>query len=131
MLSASAESAATVLAQVRADVRPAIRKALAYGLLANLLMFTPTVYMLEVYDRVINSASLSTLVSLSVLTFGAFALLAVVDWVRGEILYQAQAAYSFSYNPSPLTLGAIAYLILFIPLVWLGRWVETRLAWKR
>ena len=37
----------------------------------------------------------------------------------GEILYQAQAGYSFSYNPSPLTLGAIAYLILFIPLVWL------------
>ncbi len=49
----------------------------------------------------------------------------------GEILYQAQAAYSFSYNPSPLTLGAIAYLILFVPLVWLGRWVETRFAWKR
>lgn len=49
----------------------------------------------------------------------------------GEILYQAQAGYSFSYNPSPLTLGAIAYLILFIPLVWLGRWVEGRFAWKR
>jgi polar amino acid transport system permease protein len=49
----------------------------------------------------------------------------------GEILYQAQAGYSFSYNPSPLTLGAIAYLILFIPLVWLGRWVEARFAWKR
>lgn len=49
----------------------------------------------------------------------------------GEILYQAQAGYSFSYNPSPLTLGAIAYLILFVPLVWLGRWVETRFAWKR
>ena len=49
----------------------------------------------------------------------------------GEILYQAQAGYAFSYNPSPLTLGAIAYLILFIPLIWLGRWVETRFAWKR
>lgn len=49
----------------------------------------------------------------------------------GEILYQAQAGYSFSYNPSPLTLGAIAYLILFIPVVWFGRWVETRFAWKR
>jgi polar amino acid transport system permease protein len=49
----------------------------------------------------------------------------------GEILYQAQTAYSFSYNPSPLTLGAIAYLILFIPVVWFGRWVETRFAWKR
>ena len=49
----------------------------------------------------------------------------------GEILYQAQTAYSFSYNPSPLTLGAIAYLILFIPVVWFGRWVEARFAWKR
>jgi polar amino acid transport system permease protein len=49
----------------------------------------------------------------------------------GEILYQAQSGYSFSYNPSPLTLGAIAYLILFIPVVYFGRWVETRFAWKR
>jgi polar amino acid transport system permease protein len=49
----------------------------------------------------------------------------------GEILYQSQTAYSFSYNPSPLTLGAIAYLILFIPVVSFGRWVETRFAWKR
>jgi polar amino acid transport system permease protein len=49
----------------------------------------------------------------------------------GEILYQAQTGYSFSYNPSPLTLGAIAYLILFIPVVWFGRWVETRFAWRR
>jgi polar amino acid transport system permease protein len=49
----------------------------------------------------------------------------------GEILYQAQSGYSFSYNPSPLTLGAAAYLVLFIPVVWFGRWVETRFAWKR
>ncbi|MEO8718207.1 MAG: amino acid ABC transporter permease [Burkholderiales bacterium] len=49
----------------------------------------------------------------------------------GEILYQAQTAYSFSYNPSPLLLGAVAYLILFIPVVYFGRWVETRFAWKR
>jgi His/Glu/Gln/Arg/opine family amino acid ABC transporter permease subunit len=49
----------------------------------------------------------------------------------GEILYQAQTGYAFSYNPSPLTLGAIAYLILFIPVVWFGRWVETRFTWKR
>jgi len=49
----------------------------------------------------------------------------------GEILYQAQSAYSFSYNPSPLLLGAAAYLILFIPVVWFGRWIETRFAWKR
>ncbi len=49
----------------------------------------------------------------------------------GEILYQAQAGFTFTYNPSPLTLGAIAYLVLFMPVVYLGRWVETRFAWKR
>lgn len=49
----------------------------------------------------------------------------------GEILYQAQSAYSFSYNPSPLLLGAVAYLILFVPVVSFSRWIETRFAWKR
>ena len=48
-----------------------------------------------------------------------------------EILGQASSAVSNSYNPSPLTLGAAAYLILFLPVVILGRWVETKFAWKR
>lgn len=48
-----------------------------------------------------------------------------------EILGQASSAVSNSYNPSPLTLGAAAYLVLFIPVVAFGRWVETRFAWKR
>ena len=38
---------------------------------------------------------------------------------------------SNSYNPSPLMMGAAAYLVLFFPVVVAGRWVETRFAWKR
>jgi polar amino acid transport system permease protein len=48
-----------------------------------------------------------------------------------EILSQATTAQSFAGNPSPLTLGAVAYLLLFVPFVVLGRWIETRFAWKR
>jgi len=48
-----------------------------------------------------------------------------------EILGMASSAVSNSYNPSPLTLGALAYLILFFPMVVFGRWLETRMAWKR
>ncbi|MDN3568116.1 amino acid ABC transporter permease [Paeniroseomonas aquatica] len=48
-----------------------------------------------------------------------------------DILGAAQAGVSFSFNPTPLTLGAIAYVVLFFPVVILGRWVETRFAWKR
>lgn len=43
-----------------------------------------------------------------------------------EILGAAQAGVSFSFNPTPLTLAAVAYLILFLPVVILGRWVERR-----
>jgi polar amino acid transport system permease protein len=48
-----------------------------------------------------------------------------------EILGMASSAVSNSYNPSPLTLGAGAYLVLFLPMVIFGRWLETRMAWKR
>jgi polar amino acid transport system permease protein len=48
-----------------------------------------------------------------------------------EILTQAVTGQSFSGNASPLTLGAAAYLILFVPFVVLGRFVETRFSWRR
>ncbi len=48
-----------------------------------------------------------------------------------DILSQASSGVSHSFNPSPLTLGALAYLILFVPVVIAGRWIETRFAWKR
>ena len=49
----------------------------------------------------------------------------------GEILNQATNAQSFSGNATPLMMGAIAYVILFIPVVVLGRFLETRFAWRR
>jgi polar amino acid transport system permease protein len=48
-----------------------------------------------------------------------------------EILGQASSAMSNSYNPSPLMMGAAAYIVLFFPVVVAARWVETRFAWKR
>ncbi|EDP66562.1 ABC polar amino acid transporter, inner membrane subunit [alpha proteobacterium BAL199] len=48
-----------------------------------------------------------------------------------EILMQAQTAQSFSGNATPLLLGALAYIVLFVPVVVLGRWLETRFAWGR
>jgi len=49
----------------------------------------------------------------------------------GEILNQATTAQSFSGNATPLMMGAIAYVILFIPVVVLGRFLETRFRWRR
>jgi polar amino acid transport system permease protein len=49
----------------------------------------------------------------------------------GEILNQATTAQSFSGNATPLMMGAIAYVILFIPVVVAGRFLESRFAWRR
>jgi polar amino acid transport system permease protein len=48
-----------------------------------------------------------------------------------EILNQATTAESFPLNATPLMMGAIAYLVLFVPVVIFGRYLETRFAWRR
>ena len=48
-----------------------------------------------------------------------------------EIINNATTAVSFLGNATPLMRGAIAYLILFAPIVALGSWIERRFAWRR
>lgn len=48
-----------------------------------------------------------------------------------EILNVSSTAESFVGNMTPLTLGAIAFLILFVPILAFGRWIETRFRWTR
>jgi len=48
-----------------------------------------------------------------------------------EIISQAQSAQSTAANPSPLTLGALLYLLIFAPLVVASRLVERRLGRRR
>ncbi|HUT49799.1 MAG TPA: ABC transporter permease subunit [Alphaproteobacteria bacterium] len=48
-----------------------------------------------------------------------------------EIMNEATTAVSFSGNASPLFVGALAYVMLFVPVVYLGRWIETRFAWRK
>ena len=47
-----------------------------------------------------------------------------------EILNQATSIQAQTANPSPLTLAAMAYLVLFLPLVVASRWVESRFSWR-
>lgn len=47
-----------------------------------------------------------------------------------EILSVSSSAQSFSGSAAPLTMGAIAYVVVFLPLVVLTRLLEHRFAWK-
>ena len=57
--------------------------------LANLLMLSPTIYMLQVFDRVLSSGSELTLVAVSLITLFLFAIMAVAEWLRGRVLVRA------------------------------------------
>ncbi|TAJ27386.1 MAG: type I secretion system permease/ATPase [Bosea sp. (in: a-proteobacteria)] len=62
---------------------------LAVGLfsaIVNVLMLTGSLYMLQVYDRVLPSRSVPTLVALSLIVAALFIMLGVFDWLRQRIL---------------------------------------------
>jgi len=60
-----------------------------FSMIANLLMLTPTLYMLQVYDRVLASQSELTLLVLSILTLFLFATMAFAEWMRSRLLVSA------------------------------------------
>ena len=57
-----------------------------FSMIANVLMLAPTLYMLQVYDRVMHSQSELTLIFLSLLTLFLFAIMAVAEWMRSRLL---------------------------------------------
>src|SRR6478672_7661884 len=52
----------------------------------NLLQLTTSVYMMQVFDRVLATRVLDTLVYLSIIAIGAVAVLAVLEAVRGKVM---------------------------------------------
>lgn len=60
-----------------------------FSMVANVLMLTPTLYMLQVYDRVLASQSELTLIAMSVLTLFLFAVMAFSEWMRSRLLVSA------------------------------------------
>jgi PrtD family type I secretion system ABC transporter len=54
--------------------------------MSNILMLTGAIFMLEIYDRVLPSRSVPTLVGLAILAAGLFAALGLLDLIRGRIL---------------------------------------------
>ncbi len=69
------------------EFTPAWRSAIVMSLVVGLLGFTSTAYMLEVYDRVVNSRSVMTLVMLTLVTFGAYAVMEFLEKIRSRLLW--------------------------------------------
>jgi ATP-binding cassette subfamily C protein len=76
----------------------------------NVLMLTSSIYMLQVYDRVLASRSVSTLIGLSVIALVAFLLQGALDGLRNRMLSRIGARFD------ELLSGRVYELITVLPL---------------
>ena len=60
-----------------------------FSLIISLLALAPTVYMLEVYDRVVNSRNSVTLLMLTILILMVYAMMEILEKVRASMLRSA------------------------------------------
>ena len=63
--------------------------AAVFSALVNLLYLTPTLYMMQVYDRVVPTGGLTTLVLVTAVAVFALAALGALDWLRGRLMLRA------------------------------------------
>jgi ATP-binding cassette subfamily C exporter for protease/lipase/ATP-binding cassette subfamily C protein EexD len=60
-----------------------------FSFIMNILMLTPAIYMLQIYDRVLVSRNMVTLVTYTILMLGLYLLLALIEWIRARMLVRA------------------------------------------
>lgn len=77
------------LRQTVMSLRPYFVRAAWFSVLSCLLILAPSGYMLEVYERVVNSRSHLTLAMLTLLVLGAYMLMEVLEWARAQIMHEA------------------------------------------
>lgn len=74
---------------LREAVQAARQSFIVVGLFSfaiNLIMLAPSIYMLQVYDRVVGSRSMSTLYLLTALLVIFLGVMGVLDWARADIM---------------------------------------------
>ncbi len=63
--------------------------AAVFSALVNILYLAPTLYMMQVYDRVVPTGGMDTLLLITVVAVFALATLAALDWLRTRLLIRA------------------------------------------
>ena len=64
-----------------------------FSIFVNALMLTGPIFMLQIYDRVLGSRSVETLVALALLVGFLFLMMGILDTVRGRILARVGAKF--------------------------------------
>lgn len=76
----------------------AFLSAAGFSLLINFLMIAPSIYMMQVYDRVVSTGNLSTLTMLTLILMVLFITMSALEWVRSQILVKVSTRLETMLN---------------------------------
>ena len=86
------------LSSALATCRNAFLSVALFSGMSNVLMLTGAIFMLEIYDRVLPSHSIPTLVALIILATALYAALGILDLIRSRILVRVGASLDQSIS---------------------------------
>jgi ATP-binding cassette subfamily C protein EexD len=91
-------SPASELAQAIRHCRHSFQSAALFSFFINVLMLMPSLYMMQVYDRVLGSNSIPTLLMLTLLALVLFITLGALEWIRSQILIRVSTRFDLLLN---------------------------------
>ena len=94
------------VAEAKKSMRSGFVAIAIFSLALNLLMLAGPLYMLQVYDRVLTSQSMETLIALSIILAGVFIVSGMLDFIRVRILNRLGSRFE-TLSAEPILFAAI------------------------
>ena len=94
-----ADTAPELRAVVSAS-RTAVMTAALFSLFMNLLLLVPSLYMLQVYDRVLSTGSVPTLLMLTLIATFLFIVFGGLEWLRSQVMIVASMRFDAMLGPT-------------------------------
>jgi len=88
----------TELAEILFSFRKAFFTAGLFSMFINVIGLVPSIYMLQVYDRVLQSRNVTTLVMLTVIMLGFYLMLGMLELARSKLLIRIGAQLDMKLN---------------------------------
>ncbi len=95
----NADTAPELRAVVAAS-RSAIITAALFSLFMNLLLLVPSLYMLQIYDRVLSTGSVPTLLMLTLIATFLFIVFGGLEWLRTQVMIVASMRFDAMLGPT-------------------------------
>ena len=101
------------LKKVLLTLAPTYWQVFLFGFFTNLMLLAPSWYMLEVYDRVINSRNTTTLAMLTLLVIFIYMVMECLEWARKKLIVQASCRFENQLNKTIFDAAFLAKLNTF------------------